>query len=59
MKTIFLLLSFFCFAATGCVNVKEATITESTFNTAGWKSNAGGADQAIEATNTPSTQIGQ
>ena len=48
------------FFTSGCVNVKQATITESTFNTAGWKSNAGGDDQAIDATNDvkPNTDVG-
>lgn len=37
----------------GCVQVKHATVTDSTFNTAGWKSQAasGSSEQAIDATN--------
>lgn len=41
---------------TGCVSVKEANIESATFNTAGWKSQAGvGKDAVIEATTTPTT----
>lgn len=48
---------------TGCVTVKQATVTDSTFNTAGWKSQAGSGEQneqAIEATNdvAPNTDTG-
>jgi hypothetical protein len=53
-----LLLSALCFVVTGCVNVKEAQIDNATFNTAGWKSQAGVSGGAnIEATTIPTADI--
>ena len=53
-----LILAMSCFALSGCVVVKEATVTEATINTAGWKSQAGvGSDAVIEATTTPKTDV--
>ena len=39
------------FFTTGCTTINDSTIESATFNSAGWKSNAGGADQSIDATN--------
>ena len=49
MKTILTALIIAAFA--GCTTIKDSTIESATFNAAGWKSNAGGADQSIDATN--------
>ena len=54
-----ILISSVAFALTGCISIKQAEIKEATFNTAGWKSNAGGADQTIEATTVPSASLSQ
>ena len=56
MKLILLAMS--CVALSGCIVVKEATISDTTFNTSGWKSQAGvGQDAIIEATTIPTTDI--
>jgi hypothetical protein len=56
--TLLIFLSALCFAITGCVVVKQADIKEATFNTAGWKSQAGvSGDAVIEATTIPTTDI--
>lgn len=55
MKYIIIAISLALF--TGCVNVEHAEITDSTFNTSGWKS-AAGQGNAIEATTTPTTTTG-
>jgi len=58
MTYLLLALATICFALTGCINIKQAEINEATFNTAGWKSQAGvSGDATIEATTTPTTDI--
>jgi len=57
---ILIFLSFLAFAITGCVSIKQADIKEATFNTAGWKSQAGvGETATIEATTVPSANLNQ
>jgi len=58
-KVIFILYVFYAITwAAGCVVVKEANVTNSEFNSAGWKSQAGvSGDAVIEATTTPKTDI--
>jgi hypothetical protein len=47
-------------ALSGCVSVKEARIDSATFNTAGWKSQAGIGESAnIDATTVPSANLNQ
>lgn len=61
MKTVILiLLSSVAFALTGCISIKQADIKEATFNTAGWKSQAGvGSTATIEATTVPTANLNQ
>jgi uncharacterized protein YceK len=57
MKTLLPLLAVLVLLS-GCISVKEASIENATFNTSGWKSQAGvGQDAIIEATTTPRTDV--
>ena len=44
---------------TGCISIKQADIKDATFNTAGWKSNAGsdGSEGRVDAVTTPTTDV--
>lgn len=58
MKLVLISLTLIALLMSGCISIKQADIAEATFNTSGWKSQAGvSGDAVIEATTIPTTDL--